>query len=144
MSDLEDFLAWVQTEQRQAELDLFNGDAEPRLELWSANEPVTLFGAWRTDSGRDDVTRTFLRLADTFSDCTGYERDIVAAGVSGDLAYTVSHDRMGVSIDGTPSPHVLRVTQVYRREDGQWRVVHRHADPPPDPSMFGTTAKSEQ
>jgi ketosteroid isomerase-like protein len=23
---------------------------------------------------------------------------------------------------------VLRVTQVYRREDGVWKVVHRHAD----------------
>jgi ketosteroid isomerase-like protein len=24
---------------------------------------------------------------------------------------------------------VLRVTHVYRRIDGAWRVVHRHADP---------------
>jgi hypothetical protein len=26
----------------------------------------------------------------------------------------------------------LRVTQVYRREDGEWRLAHRHADPGPD------------
>jgi len=139
MSDVDEFLAWVETQQRQAELALFNGDAEPRLALWSTNEPVTLYGAWRTDTGREDVGRTFLRLADTFSDCTGFERDIVAAGVSGDLAYTVSIDQIGVSVGGTPAPHTLRVTQVYRREDGQWKVVHRHADPPPDPSRFGTT-----
>jgi hypothetical protein len=25
----------------------------------------------------------------------------------------------------------LRVTYVYWREDGQWRIVHRHADIPP-------------
>jgi ketosteroid isomerase-like protein len=24
--------------------------------------------------------------------------------------------------------HVLRVTQVYRREGGEWRLVHRHGD----------------
>ena len=45
---------------------------------------------------------------------------------------------------GTPDPHAtshesggsdeiapvsLRVTTVFRREDGEWRIVHRHADP---------------
>jgi hypothetical protein len=25
----------------------------------------------------------------------------------------------------------LRVTQVYRQERGQWKLVHRHADPGP-------------
>jgi ketosteroid isomerase-like protein len=34
-----------------------------------------------------------------------------------------------VSIDGVPvEPYTLRVTQVYRREDGEWKVVHRHGD----------------
>jgi ketosteroid isomerase-like protein len=28
-----------------------------------------------------------------------------------------------------PRPWSLRVTQVYRREGGAWKVVHRHADP---------------
>ena len=32
-------------------------------------------------------------------------------------------------VDGGPvEPYTLRVTQVYRREDGQWKVVHRHGD----------------
>ena len=25
-------------------------------------------------------------------------------------------------------PYTLRVTHVYRREDGEWKIVHRHAD----------------
>ena len=34
-----------------------------------------------------------------------------------------------MSIDGVPvEPYTLRVTQVYRREHGEWKVVHRHAD----------------
>ena len=29
---------------------------------------------------------------------------------------------------GEPRSYTLRATQVYRREDGEWKVVHRHAD----------------
>jgi ketosteroid isomerase-like protein len=25
-------------------------------------------------------------------------------------------------------PYTLRVTHAYRREDGDWKIVHRHAD----------------
>jgi ketosteroid isomerase-like protein len=40
------------------------------------------------------------------------------------------------SIDGRPvEPITVRSTHVYRREDGEWKIVHRHGDnPPPDPS----------
>jgi ketosteroid isomerase-like protein len=34
--------------------------------------------------------------------------------------------------DAAPQAYELRVTTVFRREDGEWRVVHRHADPVPD------------
>jgi ketosteroid isomerase-like protein len=55
--------------------------------------------------------------------------ELLAAGVSGDLAYTVELEHTSVSIDGAPvEPYTLRVTQVYRREDGEWKVVHRHGD----------------
>lgn len=30
---------------------------------------------------------------------------------------------------GNPASIGLRVTSVYREEDGIWRLVHRHADP---------------
>ena len=74
-----------------------------------------------------------LRLARSgFSHCTSYRFELLAAGVSGDLAYTVGHEHTSVSWDGTPlDPYTLRVTHAYRREDGEWRIVHRHADAPP-------------
>jgi ketosteroid isomerase-like protein len=58
---------------------------------------------------------------------------------AGDLAYTVTFEHTAVSVDGVPvEPYTLRVTQVYRREDGEWKVVHRHADAPPvDQSLPG-------
>ena len=30
-------------------------------------------------------------------------------------------------------PYVLRVTTIFRREDGEWKVVHRHANAAADP-----------
>ena len=58
--------------------------------------------------------------------------DVVAAGLSGDLAYVVGYERAAASIAGGAEENLtLRVTPVYRREDGEWKRVHRHADPGP-------------
>jgi ketosteroid isomerase-like protein len=52
--------------------------------------------------------------------------------VAGDLAYTVGSERGIVRVDGgQPRPMTIRVTRVYRRQDGEWWLVHRHADFPP-------------
>jgi ketosteroid isomerase-like protein len=54
------------------------------------------------------------------------------AFASGDLAYTVGFERGEVAVDDGPArPMTIRVTHVYRRIDGKWRLVHRHADFPP-------------
>jgi ketosteroid isomerase-like protein len=58
--------------------------------------------------------------------------EIAAADVVGDMALTVGYERTQASINGEPRRYVLRVTQVYRREDGDWKVAHRHADTAPD------------
>jgi len=34
-----------------------------------------------------------------------------------------------VTSQDKPTPMALRVTHVYRKEDGAWKLVHRHADP---------------
>jgi ketosteroid isomerase-like protein len=37
-------------------------------------------------------------------------------------------EHTSASVDGEPRTYTLRATQVYRREAGEWRVAHRHAD----------------
>lgn len=56
--------------------------------------------------------------------------ELLALGMSGDLAYTVWLEKGEVRAVGheEPNPVELRVTHIYCWEDGNWKVTHRHAD----------------
>ncbi|WP_327280533.1 nuclear transport factor 2 family protein [Streptomyces sp. NBC_01278] len=127
MSD-DEFLTWVETTLYEAELALHNGDPAPRRAIWSRNEPVSVLGAWRNAFGQQEIEQLFAVLGQSFSDCTSYAFELQACQVLGDMAYTVGFERTSVSVRGEPSTYTLRVTQVYRREGGEWKVAHRHGD----------------
>jgi ketosteroid isomerase-like protein len=137
MSDRDDLMAWTQSRLRDAETALHNGDPAPRLAIWSTREPVSVLGAAKSAFGQVAVRDLFRSLGDTFSDCTSHEYEIVTADVVGDVAFTVGYERTQASINGEPRQYVLRATQIYRREDGEWKVVHRHADTAPDSDPLG-------
>lgn len=128
MSDRDDFLAWVSTALYQAELALHNGHPAPRRALWSRKEPVSVLGAWRSAHGQAELDELFTALGNSFSDCTSYAFELQAYDVVGDMAYTAGLEHTSASVDGDPRTYTLRATQVYRREDSRWKVVHRHAD----------------
>ena len=128
MTDDDDFLAWVKTTLYEAELALHNGDAAPRRALWSRKEPVTVLGAWRNAHGQQELDELFSSLERSFSDCTSYEFELQSYDVVGDMAYTAGLEHTSASVDGRPRTYTLRATQVYRREGGEWKVVHRHGD----------------
>jgi ketosteroid isomerase-like protein len=113
-----------------------NGDPTPYLELWSTRDPVTLFGAASSGQGGwEQVTRTIHMAVSRFSNGTLLNFELMAAEVSGELAYTVGDERSAVSVNGGPvKPTTLRVTHIYRRENGDWKLVHHHGDPPTDHS----------
>jgi hypothetical protein len=81
------------------------------LEAMSSGNPEPYAACW---AGSDDAT--LFEVID----------------VSEDLAYTVGFERGTVRVDGGPGrPMTIRVTHVYKRVDGDWRIIHRHADFPP-------------
>lgn len=125
------FLAEMVPKQQAADGAIHDGDVAPRLALWSRNDPVTLFGARLSGSGWADVEPIFHSVASWFTHSAAFDLEIIAAGVSGDLAYTVGYEHSATNVEGTPRQYTLRVTHVYRRENGNWRIVHRHADFPP-------------
>jgi ketosteroid isomerase-like protein len=128
MSDRDEFRAWVEAALYDAELALHNGDAAPRRALWSLNEPVSVLGAFRNAHGQQEIDELFTALGNSFSDCTSYSFELQAYDVVGDMAYTAGLEHTSASLDGEPRTYVLRATQVYRREAGEWRVAHRHGD----------------
>lgn len=107
------------------------GDAAGYAALLSAGDDLTIFGAFGAGvSGHDAMVERMHWAAARF---TGGEMtyEPMAAGSSGDLGYAVGVERGRVTVTGADGPQemVLRVTQVFRREDGEWKLVHRHADP---------------
>jgi ketosteroid isomerase-like protein len=110
-----------------------NGDAT----LWKANasrrDDVTLMGGWGIVArGWKEVGSRYDWAAARFRD-SGATLNVEYASIvaGGDFACTVAVERSTVRLVDRPtsSPMVLRVTHVFRREDGRWRLVHRHADP---------------
>jgi ketosteroid isomerase-like protein len=135
MSDRDDFLVWVKSTLRQAEVALHNGDAGPRRLIWSHNEPVSVLGAWRNAYGLQQLDELFTALGQSFSNATSYDFEVQTFDVAGEMAYTAGMEHISTSVGGEPRTFTLRATQIYRREDGQWKVAHRHADevvPDPD------------
>jgi ketosteroid isomerase-like protein len=133
MTELEEFRSTILAEQAKAEEAMVYGDVEPRLKLWSRRDPVTLFGAWgMSRSGWDELSRIFRWVASQFSEASDFRFDVEVVEVSGDVAFTVGFERFNASIEGGPvKPMEVRVTHGYRREDGEWKIVHRHGDSAP-------------
>ena len=108
------------------------GDPQPYIDCWADTDDATLFGAWGPiEHGYQQVTETFRWVGSRFN---GGDLDVenTVAYISGDLAYTVGFERGEVATDrGARRPMTIRVTHIYRRTDGAWRLVHRHADFPP-------------
>jgi ketosteroid isomerase-like protein len=118
-NELAYFLTETLARQVEAEEAIHNGDISPRMEMWSTEDPVTLFGAWgANNSDREDVSRNFHWVASRFSSCTACSFDLVA---------TVGSEHSSMSSTAAPvGPN--RATHVYRRENSEWKIVHRHAD----------------
>jgi ketosteroid isomerase-like protein len=57
-------------------------------------------------------------------------QEVVATYDSGGLVVLVTIERVRAEVEGLPEQDwSLRVTQVFRRDGTEWRLVHRHADP---------------
>ena len=116
-----------------AQSRFINGDPT----LWKRNasheEDVTIFGAFGgSEKGWVEVGPRNDWASSQFKESGAAQRiEYLNTGVSGDLAFTVAMERQQAQIEGQdkPAARSLRVTQVFRKEGGVWKLLHRHADP---------------
>jgi len=123
MSDTKHFLDEMMPRIHEAETALHNGDAGPRFEMWSHTDPVTVFGATFSPIGWAHVGPMFQMLASRFSNCSSCEWEVVAADVGEDFAYLLAIERTTASVGGSAARRSSGV------RTGEWKIVHRHADP---------------
>jgi ketosteroid isomerase-like protein len=109
-------------------------DPEPAIASWAKSPDATVFAPLvPVARGSQAVAEALRRVGFTGGRA---EVEYLTVGCSGDLACTVAFERGPARLRGGPERElVLRVTHVYVRQDGEWKVIHRHADlPPTEPS----------
>ena len=131
MTTSDDFDVAVEA-SHQALDRIARGDPEGFFDLYSHADDATLANPFNPplrgwlaieDAGR--------RAAANYRDGGAVGFDTVARCVMGDLAYIVEVERFDTKVGGSEeiTPVELRVTSIFRREDGDWKLLHRHADP---------------
>ena len=77
------------------------------------------------------MASTIERAASRFRDGEIGDYETIEKRVTPELAYVVRVERAEARVGGRGdlAPIALRVTMIFRPEDGEWKVVHRHADP---------------
>ncbi len=120
-------------EQYQLAIDEFmKGNSQPVKDLFSHREDVSLANPYGPPvRGWEQVAEVMEHAASLRRDgeATGFE--IVAKYVTPELAYVVQLERLQAKVGGREdiTPYALRSTMIFRPEQGEWKVVHRHADP---------------
>jgi ketosteroid isomerase-like protein len=117
----------------RAQREFLRGNPEPVKNLFSHREDVTLANPYGPPvRGWDEVAKTIEHAASLRSEGTFVEWQILAKYVTADLAYVVQIERAEAKIGAREdiSPLAVRATMNFRpEEDGEWKIVHRHADP---------------
>ena len=104
------------------------GHPESFLELWSRAGDVTIMAAIGGYQVGFDAIRELLTAASKTQHFDGWRAENVATVLDENLAFTVELEHYSYTGDAEDEGMTLRATQIYRREDGQWRVIHRHGD----------------
>ncbi len=108
------------------------GDLAPQKQLWSRRDDVTLANPLGPPArGWSQVDDALDRAAAQIRGGEVLQTERISEVTTADLAYIVEIERTRLKVGDTDElrPAALRVTTIFRREEGSWRIVHRHADP---------------
>lgn len=125
-----DFEAFL-TELDAGQLELQNEKAEKFKSQWSRSDDITLSGGFggTIEKGWEAISKRLDWVGQQFSNGTNKIERMVSVS-SGNLGYVVQleHIRFNVPGQAPESTKDYRVTMIFRKEKGSWRIVHRQAD----------------
>ena len=126
MTSFDTFLA----ARERASTAFVEGDAGPLLALSVDTDPATLYPpSGAVVAGADAVNAGNAAGAGAFAPGAENRFEILHSGSDGDLGYWTGVQRSQVVLTGERVTIDLRVTELFRRVGGEWRLFHRHADP---------------
>ena len=107
---------------------VLNGDAGSMVHVWSQSGDVTtMHPIGGRQVGWDEVWSSWQQVAGIASGGSVALGDRLIR-VIGDAAYELGTENVDATLAGNPVRREVRVTNIYRREGGAWRIVHHHAD----------------
>jgi ketosteroid isomerase-like protein len=127
-ADVDEFLAQFDA----AVGELLKGNPEPGKKVYSHRQDVTLANPLGPAvRGWEQVAATIEHAASQVRDGALVDVENLVKCVTPELAYIVRMERSEAKVGGQEAvtPISLRVTMIMAREDGGWKIVHRHADP---------------
>ena len=122
-------------EWETAQSRFINGDPTLWKQHASHRDDVTILGGFggNGEKGWDAVGARYNWASSQYkSGGATVKVEYLSIVVNGDLAFTVGIERQEEARVGdqqNPARRALRATQIFRREDGAWKLLHRHADP---------------
>jgi ketosteroid isomerase-like protein len=120
---------------------ILNGDWTPMADVWSRSPDVsTMHPPGGTEVGWDEIRASWENLAKICSNGRVELHD-QRISIGEDLAYETGTEHVNVLIGKAKAQADLRVSNVFRREGSEWKMVHHHVDL--NPAMLEILSKLE-
>jgi len=127
---VEQFEAFLEQREKIAR-DYVNGETASIEAIATRREPAT-FMSPRGDvqRGANAIVSRYVTDARTFRAGGNTTLEVMQARASGDLAFWtgLQHAEVRTGDSNELTPMTLRITEIFRFEDGGYKLVHRHAD----------------
>lgn len=123
-----DFKTFMQQRERAA-LAYCQGDARPVNALSTRSDTASFFGPDGSVLQRAEKIKSAYSDGALMFGARGTSRlQILQCEADGNVGYRCGVQHADVEMDGRQVPMTLRITELFRREHGDWKLVHRHAD----------------
>jgi ketosteroid isomerase-like protein len=105
-----------------------NGEIDTLADAWSQNESATaMHPIGGREVGWEAVEKSFNQVANVASEGKVELKDQLIR-VLGDVAFEVGIEKAQFKIAGHEVKGEIRVTNIYQKENGSWKMVHHHTD----------------